>query len=226
MTPSASGPTPVARAGSRNRNGSDRLATRAIPAEGALPPTERGRRTREHLIEAARAVFERQGYLDARISDITAEANVGTGTFYSYFDTKEAIFLAVMDRVDDSLYDAAVVVTDESNTVARIEQSMRQHLRAWSENAAIMGIMLQVAMINPDVRKHRRETADQRFRARMERGIRRMQEAGLADASISPAHMAQAFGLMISSVCYESFVLGGEHDHEELVRTLTTIWAR
>jgi AcrR family transcriptional regulator len=204
----------------------DRLATRAVQPDTPMPSTARGRRTRDQLVRAARAVFERDGYLDARITDIAKEANLAHGTFYSYFPTKEAILLAVMDSVNESLYASAVVVAEETNPAARVEQSLRQYLQAWTENASIMGIMLQMAMINADVRRHRQETADDRFRARMERGIRRMQEAGLADPAVSPRYMAQAFGLLVSNICYEAFVLGSELDQDELLRTLTMIWTR
>ena len=36
-------------------------------------------------------VFERDGYLEARLTDITAEAHCSTGSFYTYFDSKEAL---------------------------------------------------------------------------------------------------------------------------------------
>lgn len=62
-----------------------------------LPVTARGVRTRASLVAAARTVFERAGYLDARLTDITKEANCSTGTFYTYFDNKEQIFAAVLD---------------------------------------------------------------------------------------------------------------------------------
>ncbi|MFE0250845.1 TetR/AcrR family transcriptional regulator, partial [Streptomyces sp. NPDC059010] len=38
------------------------------------PPTQRGVRTRAALVKAARKVFERDGYLDTRLTDITKEA--------------------------------------------------------------------------------------------------------------------------------------------------------
>jgi len=45
--------------------------------------TRRGVRTRQALVDAARVVFEREGYLDARLTDITAEASCSSGTFYT-----------------------------------------------------------------------------------------------------------------------------------------------
>jgi AcrR family transcriptional regulator len=45
--------------------------------------TARGNRMRKALVSAARRVFERDGYLDARIVDITADARVATGSYYT-----------------------------------------------------------------------------------------------------------------------------------------------
>src|SRR5688500_10413505 len=47
-----------------------------------LPTTERGRRMRARLLAAAREVFERDGFLDARVTDISAAAGVAHGSFY------------------------------------------------------------------------------------------------------------------------------------------------
>src|SRR5260370_35107047 len=62
-----------------------------------LPATERGLRTRAALVAAARKVFERLGYLDARLIDITRAAKCSAGTFYTYFSSKEEIFAAVLE---------------------------------------------------------------------------------------------------------------------------------
>ena len=57
---------------------------RRSPAGHRLaPPSPRGQRTRAALIVAARSVFERDGYLDARTTDIAEQANVASGTFYT-----------------------------------------------------------------------------------------------------------------------------------------------
>lgn len=61
------------------------------------PATARGVRTRAALVWAARTIFERDGFLASRLTDITAEAECSVGTFYTYFNTKDEIFDAVME---------------------------------------------------------------------------------------------------------------------------------
>lgn len=48
-------------------------------------------KTRENLIEAAKKVISVKGFKEASIQDITEEAGVAKGTFYTYFKTKEEI---------------------------------------------------------------------------------------------------------------------------------------
>ena len=46
------------------------------------------------LVAAARDAFARHGYAGVNVADICSAADVAKGTFYRYFDSKEAIFLA------------------------------------------------------------------------------------------------------------------------------------
>lgn len=63
--------------------------------------------TRAKLVEAARTTFARQGVDATRINEITEEADVGFGSFYNYFDSKEAIVAAV---VEEAATDAAQAI--------------------------------------------------------------------------------------------------------------------
>ncbi|HEX2762293.1 MAG TPA: TetR/AcrR family transcriptional regulator [Allosphingosinicella sp.] len=60
------------------------------------PRTERGRKTLARLIEAAAAEFGERGFHEAAINGITRRAGVALGTFYTYFDSKEAVFRALV----------------------------------------------------------------------------------------------------------------------------------
>jgi len=55
--------------------------------------------TREALLDAARAAFEENGYVTVTVDDIVRRAGAGRGTFYLYFDSKAAVFQAVLEKL-------------------------------------------------------------------------------------------------------------------------------
>lgn len=61
-----------------------------------MPKTQRGRETRDRLLEAAEKEFGERGFHEAAISGITQRAGVALGTFYVYFHSKEEIFRALV----------------------------------------------------------------------------------------------------------------------------------
>jgi AcrR family transcriptional regulator len=60
------------------------------------PRTARGEKTQRRLLEAAALEFGERGFHDAAITGITQRAGVALGTFYTYFDSKEALFRALV----------------------------------------------------------------------------------------------------------------------------------
>jgi AcrR family transcriptional regulator len=67
----------------------------AVSADKA-PRTERGRKTVRKLLEAAAQEFGQRGYHEAAITGITQRAGVALGTFYTYFESKEELFRALV----------------------------------------------------------------------------------------------------------------------------------
>ena len=59
---------------------------------------------RARLLAAAREVFERDGFLDARVTDISAAAGVAHGSFYTYFRSKTEVFRVLVAGTMDELY--------------------------------------------------------------------------------------------------------------------------
>lgn len=87
---------------------------------------------RNELIEAARRVFARQGYANARMADISAEAGASYGLLYHYFPTKEAIHLALVHQA----VEGSIAVTARA---ARQPGSPTDQLR-WLTNEILEGI--------------------------------------------------------------------------------------
>ena len=76
---------------------------RVSPMTDKEPRTERGRKTRRRLIEAAAQEFGERGYHDAAITGITQRAGAALGTFYTYFESKEEVFRALVRDMSDSV---------------------------------------------------------------------------------------------------------------------------
>ncbi|MFC7505733.1 TetR/AcrR family transcriptional regulator [Nocardioides sp. CPCC 206347] len=188
------------------------------------PVTRRGVRTREALIDAARVVFERDGYLDARLSDITVQAGFAIGTFYTYFNDKEEIFAAVMEATkNEMLHPGMAHVEAVDDPAAIIEASNRAYLESYRHNAKLMQLLEQVSNIDPNVRELRRDRGWV-FVERNARAIKDLQERGLADPDVDPVMASRVLSGMISRFAFATFVLNDGGDFEELVYTATRLW--
>lgn len=72
-----------------------------VSTYGRVPKTARGRKTRDRLLEAAEVEFGEKGFHDAAISGITYRAGVALGSFYTYFDSKQEIFAALVTYMSE-----------------------------------------------------------------------------------------------------------------------------
>ena len=68
-----------------------------------VPATARGVATRRKLMDAAETEFGDKGYHAASVSSITTRADVGQGTFYLYFHSKEEIFTTLVREIGHAL---------------------------------------------------------------------------------------------------------------------------
>ena len=73
-----------------------RVVAATVEAGARTPRTERGRRTQRALLDAAAAEFGEKGFHDSSIVSITARAGVALGSFYTYFESKDALFRALV----------------------------------------------------------------------------------------------------------------------------------
>ncbi|WP_277556172.1 TetR/AcrR family transcriptional regulator [Halobaculum limi] len=80
-------------------------------------------RIRSDLLEAGRELFAQYGLSKTTVADLTGEVGIGTSTFYQFYDSKEALYLAVLDREGETiahrLSEEAVIEGDDPETVVR-----------------------------------------------------------------------------------------------------------
>jgi AcrR family transcriptional regulator len=194
------------------------------------PATERGLRTRAALVAAARQVFERDGYLDARLIDITRAAHCSAGTLYTYFSGKEDIFAAVLEVAqEDMLHPGMPHVSGDDDPAAVIKASNRAYLKAYKRNSKLMALLEQVANIDPEFRELRTSRSNA-FVRRNARSIAKLQAKGQADPDLDPLFAARALSAMMSRVAFGHFVTREDRDDtpmatdEDLVQIVTRLW--
>lgn len=189
------------------------------------PTTARGLRTRAALVAAARTVFERDGFLASRLTDITAEAKCSIGTFYTYFASKEEVFTAVLEAAqDDMLHPGMPRVETSDDPVAVIEASNRAYFETYKRNGRLMRLQEQVATIDEEFRRRRLERGEA-FARRNARSIEKLQQDGRVDATLDPMMTSRALSGMVSRLAYSSFALGEDWSVDDLVETSTRLWA-
>ncbi|WP_371673980.1 TetR/AcrR family transcriptional regulator [Streptomyces sp. NBC_00289] len=195
------------------------------------PTTQRGARTRAALVKAARKVFERDGYLDTRLTDITKEARCASGSFYTYFANKEEVLAAVLlEAQEDMMHPGMGRVSGTDDPYAVLEASNRAYLEAYKRNAKLMALLEQVAQVEPEFREFRTRRGNA-FIRRNARGIADLQSRGVADREVDPVMASRALSGMVSGMAYNAFVLCAEQeegtpvDFEELVSAVTRLWA-
>jgi AcrR family transcriptional regulator len=92
-----------------------------------LTRKERQRQTRERLLEAAERVFLRRGLRGSSVEEIAAEAGFTRGAFYSNFDSKDQLFVELLQ---DRVYRRYREILDELPEEA---DSPRERLRRGAE---------------------------------------------------------------------------------------------
>lgn len=58
---------------------------------------QRSEETRARILESAIKLFSNRGYNKASVDDLCAEAGISKGAFYHHFESKQALFLALLD---------------------------------------------------------------------------------------------------------------------------------
>lgn len=190
--------------------------------------SERGLATRRKLLVAGRSVFETSGFQGSRVADIADTAGVAHGSFYTYFRSKEEVFLELASEVLEMQIGPKLLKVNNRRIQTpseSIREANKRYLENYVANANMMRVIDEVSSINSEVAKVRMERA-RLFAKRAERAIIRWQIAGLADSSIDASYAAVALTSMMSRCAFvwcvspmrDAFVVDMNIAAEELTR--------
>jgi AcrR family transcriptional regulator len=162
-----------------------------------------------------------------RVADIVAEAGVAHGTFYTYFESKQAVFIEVANDVERGLNEALARPEDgaERSAVENLRRSHQRFFEYYGHNGAILALIEQVATMDPEfeaMRRRRRQIHVERVASTIER----WQERGIAESHLDPYACATALVSMRSSLAAWLFEGDEALGQEVAIDTLTEIWVR
>lgn len=136
------------------------------------PRTARGRATLRRLLDAAAKEFAERGFHEASISGITRRAGTALGSFYTYFDSKDAIFSALVKDMSQAVAEkAAAAISPASSGVEREREALAAFLDFARAHKEIYRIIDEAEFADPAAwRAHYANTAT-RIVARLDSSV-------------------------------------------------------
>jgi AcrR family transcriptional regulator len=118
-------------------------------AEGRTPGAERtymrSDDRRRQILGCAKKVFAERGYHAANVSHICAEAGIGRGTLYLYFENKRAVFEAILRETLDRVQALMRVHREKAPPMPAPEQISMRAVLSWNARRfrEILGVLFE-----------------------------------------------------------------------------------
>jgi AcrR family transcriptional regulator len=136
---------------------------------GKEPRTARGRETLRKLLDAAAKEFGDLGFHAASISGITRRAGTALGSFYTYFDSKEAIFSALVKDMSQALAEtAAAAIPEGLSGIEREREALAAFLGFARSHKEIYRIIDEAEFADPASYRAHYQGAASRIAARLD----------------------------------------------------------
>ncbi len=172
------------------------------------PRTDRGRRSLRALLDAAASEFGENGYHESSVVSITGRAGMALGSFYTYFDSKETLFRALVKDMSDQVRDSvAPAMADATDGIDAEGLALAAFLGFAREHKEIYRIIDEAEFVAHDAwNAHYRGTAD--------RILERLRAAEFRGELSGPADEVHAWAIMGMNVFLglRYGVLGEERD--------------
>jgi AcrR family transcriptional regulator len=191
--------------------------------------TRKGRATDEAFKEAARRVFARDGYLNAKITDIAAEAGRSAASFYNYYDTKADLLIALAEEFHAEATSLAVLPFRAGlGRPEALREAVAGFWRTYAKRRGELIGIFQAAMVEGRFRDRWLELRGEAI-TRIAGEVRAAQAQGYCPG-VDPVMTASALSAMLEHFCYIWLGQGGEKDvafdDERALDAVATIWVQ
>jgi AcrR family transcriptional regulator len=205
-----------------------KLMSRDNPLASTCPSDRRQRRSadiRERLFRGALELFAQKGFVETTVEDITEAADVGKGTFFNYFPSKDHILLAFGEMQLNKL-EAAIEMA------RRTGEPMPEFLRALglrmtqepTRNPAIIRALLQAYLSTTPVRAAMMDL-QRRIHSLHTQMIQLGQDRGEIRNDLPAAEIAQVFRQTIFGTLLIWSLYGDATLHSRIETAFNLLWS-
>jgi len=194
------------------------------PVESADRRTRRGAETRERLFLAAVRLFGEKGYAETTVEDITNAADLGKGTFFNYFPSKEHLLIAFSEMQLGKLERFVETARNGKEPMRAFFRTMSQQMTAGpAKTPEVVRALLQANLSSTSVRNVMREK-NSRGEYLLSQLVQIGQERGEFRRDVSALEMARVFRQMTFGTLLLWSVYGDDSLAERLDRAIDILW--
>jgi AcrR family transcriptional regulator len=190
-------------------------------------PDRRQRRSaeiRERLFRAALALFTKKGFAETTVEDITEAADVGKGTFFNYFPSKDHILIAFGEMQLAKLEAAIAEVRRTKESIPQFMRSLGARMtQEPARNPEIMRALLQAYLSTTPVREAMLDL-QKRVQALHTQMIRLGQEQGEIRSDLPAEEIAYAFRQTIFGTVLIWSLYGDATLHSRIESAFNLLW--
>jgi AcrR family transcriptional regulator len=198
---------------------------RAPAAQSA--PDRRQRRSaeiRERLFRAALSLFAQKGFLETTVEDITKAADVGKGTFFNYFPSKDHILLAFGEMQLGKLEAAIEMARQTGEPMPEFLRSLGIRMtQEPTRNPAIIRALLQAYLSTTPVREAMIDLQG-RVHALHTQMIQLGQDRGEIRSDLPAAEIAHVFRQTIFGTLLIWSLYGDASLHSRIEAAFNLLW--
>ena len=174
-------------------------------------PKKTPRNTRGRIVSAAWKLFNEQGYEHTTVEDILALSGTSKGTFYHYFEGKDAL-LGTLSVLFDEKYEALIPTIPEDMDALDALAYLNRELFAMIDAEIPLELLAQLLSTQLTVRGEKHLLDRDRLYFRLLREIvSRGQSRGEVRADLSVNEITKAYALMERALMYDWCLCGGAY---------------
>jgi AcrR family transcriptional regulator len=177
---------------------------------------------RMELVETAESLFFQKGYEDTAVSDIVKTINVGQGTYYHYFKSKEDILEAVAEKIVAPIAEnIRNIAKGNEDPATKVNSIMNCILQASSSETGFMKLIHQKG----NYLLH--DKFEEALETRISPSIAEVISKGMEEGVFNMEYPRESFILLLSSTLYLSYHFSWDQKaHERMSAALEEITAR